>query len=162
LKRHDAVLVVEDDPNDRMLFEEAWRRAGIDVPLLVAANVPEALALLRRKGRQGLERQIPRTGLVLLDIKLPGLNGFDLLQEIRSDPATATLPVVMLSSSNIHKDIDRAYALGANGYVVKPTTLKELGELLLSFKDWWVRFSHWPSPAHVPAGEKALQVRNGV
>ena len=131
------VLVVDDDPNDAFFLKRAFRVAGLDAELQVATDGNEAVESLR-----DIERLCTESGsaqslhLVILDLKMPGLNGFEVLEWIRKQENFERLPVVILSSSDFVEDIEKAYALGATLYEVKPNEaqkmiglVRRLGEL---------------------------------
>ncbi|MCI0534136.1 MAG: response regulator [Verrucomicrobiales bacterium] len=125
-----GVLVAEDDENDICLIRRAFQKAQFEHPVSVVKDGEEALAYL-----QGLEpytdRQChPPPALVLLDLKMPRKNGFEVLEWIRDQPEFNHLPVVVLTSSQEGADISRAYALGANSYLVKPANFASLVEMM--------------------------------
>lgn len=130
------VLLVDDNPDDRFLFEQAWREAGIPHELISAADGEAALERLRRP---------PAPGLMLLDIKMPGLSGFEVLRRVREDERLHALPVIMLTASTSPADVERAYALCASAFVVKPSTVGELVACLRALGDFWLRFSEFPA-----------------
>ncbi|MGX7827138.1 response regulator [Actinokineospora sp. 24-640] len=106
------VLLVEDDPGDALLVAEAL--AGRPVRLHTVANGDEALAFLRRAG------EVPRPGLILLDLNLPGLDGREVLSRIKNDESLRAIPVVVLTSSAAQTDVLDSYACHANAYITKP------------------------------------------
>jgi CheY-like chemotaxis protein len=128
-----AILFAEDDPDDRFLLSESCRECGMANPCVMVEDGEEAIAYLRA-------RRKPAPGLILLDVKMPRKTGHEALAWIRASPAWRAVPVVILSSSMHPGDIDKAYALGANAYVVKPSSVEELGELMSSLKSFWLRF----------------------
>ena len=136
LSERKAILLVEDNPDDRFLFEHAWKEAGIRHPLRTAAGGQAAL-----DGLAGRDRP----ALVLLDIKMPDLSGLEVLKRLREDPALRLLPVLMMTASTLPGDVAEAYRLGANGYFIKPSSVRELVELLKALKDCWLRFNEFPS-----------------
>jgi two-component system, response regulator len=115
------ILLVEDNPDDVMLTLRAFEKNHISNPIIVAADGEEALDyLLPSAGRKAL-----RPAIVLMDIKLPKLDGLAVLRRLRKDERTRPLPVVMLTTSNEERDIVESYRLGANSYVRKPVVFGE-------------------------------------
>jgi chemotaxis family two-component system response regulator Rcp1 len=136
------ILLVEDNPADVRLTVEALRSAGVDARLHVAGDGVEALARLRRQGTFG---QAARPHLVLLDLNLPKKNGREVLAEMKRDPALASIPVVVLTTSAADEDVARSYALHANSYVVKPVEFARFVEAMLALVTFWVRTATLPS-----------------
>lgn len=132
--RTDALLIVEDNPDDLHFLLRALRRIGSTVPVRVARDGEAALDYLR-----GAARAEDRLLAVLLDLKLPGRSGFEVLEEIKRDPALRTTPVVILTSSAESRDLQRAYDLGANSYLVKPTRIDGLIDLVTFIEAYWTR-----------------------
>lgn len=132
-----SVLLVDDDEDDRFLVEQAWRKAGIAHALLARGDGAAALELLRSGNPPAL---------LLLDIKMPGLSGFELLERLRADPELRRLPVLMLTASTAPSDVRRAYELGANAFFIKPSTVAELVELLGAVQACWLRRTEFPGP----------------
>src|SRR5512140_200503 len=114
------ILHVEDDPNDALLFQHACRKAGVSFDLRAVNDGDEAIAYLRGNADFCDRNKHPMPQLVLLDLKMPRLSGFDVLSWLRSETGFSKLPVIVLTSSNHEMDIQRAYDLGANSYLVKP------------------------------------------
>ena len=132
------ILVAEDDPTDAFFLQRAFRRAGIQVELHFVRDGQEAIDYLQGKAPFADRATHPQPQLLLLDLKMPRLDGFDVLGWIRKQPALNHLLVVLFSSSDEPKDIRRAYDLGANWYLVKPHSMEELTELIGRFKKYWL------------------------
>ncbi len=137
-QRKSYILLVDDDPNDRELaqiaFADLAADGGGEPPTVhLAAGGQEALDFLTT--RAGSPSDLP--DVVLLDLNMPQVDGLSVLQAIRQHPGTATLPVVMLSTSDEHSDVQRAYALGANAYVVKPLEYDLFRRTIASVLDFW-------------------------
>src|SRR5262245_8374290 len=122
------ILVAEDEADDAFLLERAFARAGIKATIQLARDGQEAVDYLRGS-KPSTDRQAqPLPVLVLLDLKMPRLDGFDVLEWLRQQPGLRRLSVVVFSSSNEPRDINRAYDLGANSYAVKPVDPASLVE----------------------------------
>ena len=133
-----AILHVDDDPNDVVLLEHACRKAGLDLRLHGANDGDQAMAYLSGAAPYSDRAQHPLPGLVLLDLKMPRVSGFDVLTWIRRREKFRRIPVIVLSSSNHDADVKRAYALGANSYLVKPVGFEALVELVRSVYNYWL------------------------
>lgn len=126
------ILLVEDSDRDAELIIMAFEGLGMPVYVQRAHDGIEALELLHSRGAT-----FPKPSLILLDIKLPRLNGKEVLGKIKSEPFTKHIPVVMLTSSQDGRDIEESYKLGANAYVVKPIDFNELFEALALTGKFW-------------------------
>jgi CheY-like chemotaxis protein len=129
----EFVLVVEDRSDDVLLLERAWSRAGMKLPLRFVNDGKSAIDFLQSQGGNG---QVAAEFIkaVILDLKMPGLDGFDVLKWIRHEATLKDLFVVVFSSSFNPADIHRAYALGANSYLVKSETFDELIDMMQRFE----------------------------
>ena len=115
------ILLVEDDSNDALLLQRAFRRAQLTNSLHVVKDGEEAIAYLTGDASYRERERFPLPSLILLDLKLPGKSGLEILAWIRKQPAPlAELPVIILTSSRQTADIDQAYKLGAHSYMAKP------------------------------------------
>ena len=132
------ILHVEDDSNDVLLFQHACRKAGVDCKLQAVNDGDEAIAYLQGQDRFANREQFPLPDLVLLDLKMPRLSGFEVLEWLRKEQKCRSLPVVVLSSSDHETDIKRAYSLGANSYLVKPVAFDSLVEIAKTIHQYWV------------------------
>jgi CheY-like chemotaxis protein len=129
------VLYAEDEENDVFLMQRAFRKAGIQNLLHTAGDGAEAIRYLQGADDYVDRQRFPLPCLVLLDLNLPRQSGLEVLKWIREQPSFAHLPVVILTSSNQHRDIASAYQLGANGYLVKPPSSEKLIELVATLRD---------------------------
>lgn len=125
------ILLVEDDEVDVMNVKRAFEKNHITNPLFVAGNGLEALEKLRN-GEVPQARRI-----VLLDLNMPRMNGIEFLRRLRSDPALAATPVIVLTTSNNEHDKIEAYNLNVAGYLVKPVTFAEFSELMVTLNKYW-------------------------
>jgi CheY-like chemotaxis protein len=126
------LLVVENEPNDWLLLQRAFQRVGIDASLRHVPNGHEAVRLLYKE----------RPRCILLDLKMPMMNGFQLIEHVRSIDALKSLPIVVLSASENENDRERAFQSGANDYLVKPGSFDELVDVIRGFRDRWL--THGP------------------
>jgi two-component system, response regulator len=138
------ILLVEDNPDDVELTKRAFRKNRIQNEMISVNDGLAALDYLFRRGKYAnlLEPHLP--AVVLLDLKLPKLDGFEVLQEIRSNDKTRFLPVVILTSSNEEQDIIRGYKDGANSYVRKPVVFEEFIEAVAKLGMYWLLLNEPP------------------
>ena len=125
-----TILLVEDEVNDVFMMQRAFRKLGLPVCLQVAKNGEEAIDYLSGQNRFGDRSRFPLPSLVLLDIKMPRKDGFDVLEWMRDEGLVCEIPVVMVTSSKVQSDVERAHDLGARAYTVKPIETDELRQLL--------------------------------
>lgn len=128
-----SILLVEDNPDDERLTLRSLRRGNITNPVVVAHNGEEALQRLK------LMRPLPV--VVLLDLKLPKVDGLEVLRQLRSQEATRALPIVVLTSSSEEGDIFNSYHLGANSYVRKPVSIDEFTTTVERLGVYWTRIN---------------------
>lgn len=133
-----TVLYVEDSADDFVLLKLASRKCGTPFFLQHAGDGEETMAYLSGDGAYADREEYPFPDLVLLDLKMPRLDGFEVLQWIRTNPATASLTVVVLAGSSFRADIRRALELGANSYATKPARFEELQVLIDQIADVWL------------------------
>jgi CheY-like chemotaxis protein len=138
------ILLVEDDASDAFLLQRAFTKAQVANPLHMVNSGEDALAYLKGEGRFADRREFPFPAIVLLDIKMPRLDGLELLSIIRRDPQLRRLVIIMLSSSGEQRDVDRAFELNANSYLVKPARLDGMAEILETLKNYWLRMNQYP------------------
>ncbi len=131
------ILIAEDSEDDAEILQRALRKAGFNPPFHVAKDGAEALAYLQGEEPYSdrIKYQLPR--MIITDLKMPKMDGFQLLEWLQRHPERNLIPRLVLSSSQAEKDVIRAYQLGANSYLQKPTTFDELVEKLqIVFKYW--------------------------
>ena len=138
---HANILHVDDDSNDIVLFQHACKKAGVNCHLMSVADGDEAIAYLRGQDKFADREQFPVPDLMLLDLKMPRLNGFEVLSWVRRDEKCRSLPVVVLSSSSHDADIKKAYSLGANSYLVKPVAFDSLVEIVKTIGQYWLKLN---------------------
>jgi CheY-like chemotaxis protein len=137
------LLVVEDDENDIFFLKRAFDRSGVTNPLCIVQSGQEAIDYLRGENTYSDRTRFPFPAMVLLDLKLPCVNGIDVLRWIRKQPDCAGLPVIVLTSSTLKTDIEEAYSSGANSYVVKPASPEVLANMMRDFANWWLRHNRF-------------------
>jgi CheY-like chemotaxis protein len=138
----NSILIVEDDDNDLTLIRRALAKARIGNPLRFARDGAEALAMLL--DGPGLLAESPL--VVLLDVKLPRVDGLEVLQRLRAEPRTRLLPVVILTSSDEQEDLLRSYALGVNSYVRKPIDFTQFQDTVGQLGLYWALINRLPRP----------------
>jgi len=132
------ILYAEDEPDDVFFMIRACKHAGIESLIQTVNDGHEVIQYLSGQGKYADRNRYPMPRLVLLDLHMPDLSGFDVLQWIRRTPAVAMIPVLVLTSSTIQSDIDRASELGANGYLVKPGSPEEFVTMTKALRDYWL------------------------
>lgn len=138
------ILLVEDSEADAELTLRALRKAGLADRIVWVKDGQEALDFLYCEGAyEGRSPRGPR--LVLLDLKLPRLNGIDVLRRIKEDARRKSIPVVMLTSSSEERDIVQSYSFGVNSYLVKPVDFKALGEQVVHAGQYWLLANRLPA-----------------
>ena len=139
-----GILLAEDDENDVLLLKRAFEKAEIQNPLFVSRDGQEAIDYLAGAGNFSNRTEYPFPALVLLDLKMPKRSGFEVLEWLRSQPVLHCLPVVVFSTSPHQHDIERAYRLGANAFVVKPSSNEARSQLSHYIKGFWLQFNEPP------------------
>jgi CheY-like chemotaxis protein len=141
----DVILLVEDDPNDVLLMRRACAKSNLTNPLQVVNDGDAAVAYLSGQPPYADRQQFPLPLLILLDLKLPRRSGLEVLAWVRQQPNLRRLPVVVLTSSREKTDVNRAYDLGANSYLVKPVTFTSLMDIVQTLNMFWCILSERPS-----------------
>lgn len=142
--RHKSLLLVEDNPDDEVLTLRALRKHNLANEILVARDGQEALDMLFGEGRYADRdvRVLPQ--VILLDLKLPKVDGLQVLERLRADPHMRHVPVVVLTSSNEEQDLIRSYDLGANSYVRKPVDFERFLEATRQLGLYWLVLNETP------------------
>ncbi len=136
-KDNPLVLLVEDNDGHAQLVALGMRDSGIDHELIRVSDGTQALEFLHKKGKYESSQQ-PRPGLILLDLRLPKMDGLEVLKEVKSDELLKDIPVVVLTTSEAEKDIAKAYEFHANSYLVKPMHFDELSSMLQETGFYWL------------------------
>ncbi len=139
-----VILLVEDDANDVLLIRHAFRKAEVMVTVQIASDGDQAVAYLSGEGEYADRSRYPLPGLVLLDVKLPRRSGHEVLEWIRAKPVLRRIPVVVLTSSDVPDDRNRAYDLGASSYLVKPSGTSDRNEMVRLMGLYWLRLNRPP------------------
>lgn len=134
-----VILVAEDDPNDIFFLRRAFQKAGVLCQIVDVANGQEAVFYLEGSGRYSKRSDFPLPQLLLLDLKMPLMNGFDVLEWLQGRAELAQVPALVLSSSGHDEDMVRARRLGARGYLVKPGDLSQLAQLARDLAAKWLQ-----------------------
>jgi two-component system response regulator len=141
-----VILLVEDNPDDEALTLRAFRKNGILSKVVVARDGVEALDYLFATGRHAGRDAADRPQLVLLDLKLPRIDGLEVLRRLRADPGARLQPVVVLTTSNEERDILSSYELGANSYIRKPVDFEQFMEAVRQLGLYWLVLNVAPPP----------------
>jgi two-component system response regulator len=149
-----TILLVEDDRDDEELTLRALRKSNIRNEVIVARDGAQALEILFGEEKFVDQESDLLPAVVLLDLKLPKINGIEVLRRIRSNPRTRRLPVVVLTSSRHERDRDEVYDLGANSYICKPVDFEKFSEAVGSLGMYWVLLNELP-PVHEAQKEVA-------
>ncbi|MEM7019888.1 MAG: response regulator [Pseudomonadota bacterium] len=137
------ILLVEDNPKDEMLMLRAIKKNDFDGEVMVVRDGAEAIDYLISISIEN-KKELP--DIIFLDLKLPKMGGFQVLEQIRAHLPTQRLPVVILSSSDESADITKSYQLGANSYVCKPVDFAEYNNMVAALVRYWLADNHFPPP----------------
>lgn len=136
-----TVLLAEDDENDVLLMQRAFRKVKKADALRVVHDGEAAIDYLSGNHQYSNRLEHPFPGLVILDLKMPRKSGFEVLEWMKSDALMKRIPAIILTSSNQHRDIAKAYDLYANSYLVKPNAFEELVRVIESMQNYWVELN---------------------
>ena len=151
----NLILLAEDDELHVELTLRGFRKRGFLNPVQVVKDGEEAIAYLSGKGQFADREKYPLPALLLLDLKMPNKNGFEVLEWVRAQPRFKRLPIVVLTSSGEIKDMKRAYDLGANSFLVKPVRTDDFFAVTETIKGWWLWMSAEPGSASTPLGKES-------
>jgi len=158
-----VILVVDDSDDDQMLIRRAFAKAKVLNPLVAVGSGEEALAYLSGTGKYIGREDYPLPALILLDLKMRGMDGFDVLRWIRSQPGLQNLRIVVLTSSNDIRDANLAYQLGANSFLVKPVDFERFAQLSQALSGYWLWVDEAPDASRPPpvkgGGPRSLDSR---
>lgn len=143
-RKEIVILLVEDNPVDVKITKRAFQEGRIKNSLYVARDGAEALDFVYRKGKYTDESKAPRPDLILLDIKLPKVNGIDILKRLKTDPNLKRIPITMLTVSDKNEDIIRSFDLGVNSYITKPVDFDKFVEAMKAHHFYWTVVTELP------------------
>jgi len=138
------ILLVEDNPDDVELTLRALKKCNVANSIQVARDGEEALEIIQCKGKYALRNTDNRPRVVLLDLKLPKVDGLEVLHTIKSDEKTKTIPVVILTASKEEQDIVKSYQLGANSYIIKPVDFNKFVQTITELGLYWLIINKQP------------------
>lgn len=138
------ILLVEDNPNDIELTIEALSECNLANRMVVLNDGVQAMEYLQYKGEYK-NREVENPAVILLDIKMPRMDGIEVLQEVKNDPQLKIIPVVMLTSSREEPDLKKCYELGVNAYIVKPVNIKDFFESVKNVGVFWALLNEVPN-----------------
>ena len=138
-----TVLLIEDEPAHAEIVRRNFETIGIENALKHVSDGEAALDYLYRNNAFSDPASSPRPGLILLDLRLPKVDGLQVLKTIKTDPGLNNIPVVVLSTSASEADIAMAYAHNANSYLVKPLDFQQFGDLLELLGTYWMSWNHY-------------------
>jgi CheY-like chemotaxis protein len=143
MNARQTILLVDDSENDIFLMRTAFKKAEFNTALQEVHNGEEAIAYLKGDGVYGDRNNYPLPSVILLDLNMPMKNGFDVLSWVRTQPAFKRLSIIILTASSRPEDVERAFDLGANSYLVKPRDLETLAAMIRCLRDW-IQINHFP------------------
>jgi len=152
-----VILLAEDREDDVVLIRKSFREAYIGNPLHAVKDGEEAIAYLAGDGKYSNREEFPLPDLLLLDLKMPRVDGFEVLTWIRQQPTLAALRVVVLTASDALRDVNRAYQLGANSFMVKPLDFEDVVQMSKFVTTYWLKMSKTPESFRAPRHEKQLE-----
>jgi CheY-like chemotaxis protein len=139
MKKYRAtIMVVEDDLNDRFLIEHAFREIGVTDPIQYVGDGKEAIAYMMGEGKYSDRKKFAYPTFIITDLKMPGADGFAVLEFLKGNPEWKVIPTIVLSASADPDDIKKSYMLGASSYHVKPATAQELRHQLMVINEYWM------------------------
>jgi CheY-like chemotaxis protein len=150
-----TILLVDDIDDDLSLMKHACRAAHFKASMQTVNNGEEAIAYLKGEGIYANRQKFPLPTVMLLDLNMPKVNGFGVLTWVRTQPVLKRLSIVILTASSRQEDIERAFDLGANSYLVKPATMAGLIAMICCLRDW-LEYNHFPSLQEVAKPARAI------
>jgi CheY-like chemotaxis protein len=145
-----VILLAEDREDDIILIKRAFAKGELRNPLFVVRDGEEAISYLSGTGKYSNRAEYPLPDLLLLDLKMPRVDGFEVLKWVRQQPGFSALRVVVLTASDQIRDVNTAYRLGANSFLVKPTDFENVVEMAKTLRSYWLQMSKAPDISRVP------------
>jgi len=139
-----VLVAADDNPDDRLLLQAAWEETAV-VDLFLVEDGEALIQFLRHQGKYVDTEIIPQPHLILLDLRMPRKNGYEVLQEIKTDPILRRIPVVVFTTSTARSDIERSYDLGANTCTTKPESFEDLLQMTQTLYQYWFKTMRLPS-----------------
>jgi CheY-like chemotaxis protein len=149
----DTILIAEDIEDDAVLLERAFNLIGLSNPVKVLADGAEVIEYLRGGGRYADRAVFPFPRVLFTDLKMPHVDGFELLRWLRKHPEHAVVPTIVFSSSGEPADVRRAYELGAHAYLVKPCSMEDLQKTMRRMYEFWALCAQTPSASGKPVAK---------
>ena len=150
MPEQDVILIAEDREDDILLILRALKRAEVVNPVQIVRNGEEAISYLKGEGKFANRDEFPLPSLLLLDLKMPRTDGLETLRWIRQQPGLKALRVIVLTSSDHIHDVNQAYQLGANSFLVKPMDFENFIAIGKFLKDYWLRTDQAPKISRPP------------
>lgn len=141
------IMLVEDNDDHAELISDALNNTIVANRVIRFVNAESALEYLMGDKAQTTETETPLPGMIILDVKLPGIDGFEMLRRVRGNDRTRRLPVIMLTTSQRDEEIAKGYEYGANSYIVKPVKFEEFRAKIIDLKMYWILTSELPEGA---------------
>ena len=138
------ILLADDDPEDQMFARDAFHTCRLANEVFVVEDGLQLLRYLRREGEYADPALSPRPALILLDLKMPRMDGLEALTHIKADSSLRKIPVVVLTTSGVDEDISRSYDLGVNSFIRKPVTFEGLVEAIRGLGKYWFELVELP------------------
>jgi len=155
-----VILLAEDREDDIFLIHRAFEKSGIHNPLYVVRNGEDTIRYLEGIGRFANRAEYPLPDLLLLDLKMPGTDGFEVLRWVKQQPGLSSLRIIVLTASTHLQDVNLAYQLGANSFMVKPFDFENTLELAKLITDYWLRKSKTPEISRSPVERRTQTDQN--
>lgn len=154
-----VILIAEDRDDDILIIRKSLEKAGVPNPIQIVKDGEEVIAYLLGEGKFANRAEYPLPALLLLDLKMPRMDGFEVLRWLRQQPVLKTLRVIVLTSSQEIRDVNRAYELGANSFLVKPMDFDNSVEISKFLNEYWLRTDKPPAISR-PDREKQAPPRS--
>ncbi len=139
------ILIVEDNPEDAEMAVRAFKKNNLSNKIYVVSDGEEALDFIFAKNDFSGRKQSAKPKIILLDLKLPKVDGLEVLKQVKANEKTKVIPVVMLTSSNVESDVIRSYKLGVNSYIVKPVDFNKFVEAVSNLGLYWLLLNKNPT-----------------
>ena len=138
----NPILLAEDNLDDILIIKRVWKKGKIKNRLFIVRDGEEAIDFLYKKKTY---KNAPKPSLMLLDLKMPKMDGFEVLQKVREDDSLKNMPIIVLTTSNREKDVNRAYKLGCNSYIIKPVNFDNFIKAIMQIQNYWLYLCELPT-----------------